>query len=34
MIFRPPGLIAFKEFDIKKILRPKAARKDDIRKAP
>jgi branched-chain amino acid transport system permease protein len=28
MIFRPPGLIAFREFDVKKILRPKAARND------
>jgi branched-chain amino acid transport system permease protein len=29
MIFRPPGLIAFREFDVKKILRPKKTRKDD-----
>jgi len=29
MIFRPPGLIAFREFDVKKILRPKEARKDE-----
>jgi branched-chain amino acid transport system permease protein len=30
MIYRPPGLIAFREFDVKKILRPKAVRKDDL----
>jgi branched-chain amino acid transport system permease protein len=28
MIFRPPGLIAFRDFDIKKILRPKEPPKD------
>jgi branched-chain amino acid transport system permease protein len=29
MIYRPPGLIAFREFDLKKILRPKQNPKDD-----
>jgi branched-chain amino acid transport system permease protein len=29
MIFRPPGLIAFREFDVKKILRPKETRNDE-----
>jgi branched-chain amino acid transport system permease protein len=30
MIFRPPGLIAFREFDVKKIMRPKAVPRDDL----
>jgi branched-chain amino acid transport system permease protein len=29
MIFRPPGLIAFRDFDVKKMLRPKAPPGDD-----
>jgi branched-chain amino acid transport system permease protein len=34
MIFRPPGLIAFRDFDIKKILRPKETRKDNTGNSP
>jgi hypothetical protein len=32
MIFRPPGLIAFREFDIKKILRSKEPNQENTDK--
>jgi branched-chain amino acid transport system permease protein len=34
MVFRPTGLIAFKEFDIRKILEPKQKPRDEVEHAP
>ncbi len=30
MIFRPTGLVAFKEFDVRAVMRPKASRKEEV----
>jgi branched-chain amino acid transport system permease protein len=30
MIYRPTGLIAFKEFDVKKLIKPKHNKKEDV----